>query len=65
MSSKWQQVRVLWRTGIWSWRLPAHTTVRIQLGWPLLLLPFLLFGQIVTPHPVWVVLLVTLVRPVL
>lgn len=61
MSAQWQQVRKQWRTGIWSWRLPADRAVQIQLGWPLFLLPFLLFGQIVTPHPVWVVLLVTLV----
>jgi uncharacterized protein (DUF58 family) len=35
-------------------------TIRLLVGWPLLLLPLLLFSQIVTPHPVWVVLLVVL-----
>lgn len=29
--------------------------------WPLYLLPFLFFGQLVTPHPVWMVMLVTIV----
>jgi uncharacterized protein (DUF58 family) len=36
-------------------------TIRLAVGWPLVLLPFLVFSQIVTPHPVWVVLLIVLV----
>ena len=50
-----------WRTRLWSRRLPLHTTIEARTGWPLLLLPALLFGQLVTPHPVWIVLLVTIV----
>ncbi|HAJ38077.1 MAG TPA: hypothetical protein DCL15_20590 [Chloroflexi bacterium] len=53
-------VGVWWRTRLWSRKLPATSTIELQIGWPLLLLPFLLFGQLVTPHPVWIVLLVTI-----
>ena len=35
--------------------------MQLLVGWPLVLLPLLIFSQIVTPHPVWVVLLVVLV----
>jgi hypothetical protein len=54
------RVGAWWRTRLWSRKLPAATTIELQIGWPLLLLPFLLFGQLVTPHPVWIVLLVTI-----
>jgi uncharacterized protein (DUF58 family) len=47
-------------TGLWSRGVPPTTTIRLLVGWPLVLLPFLVFAQIVTPHPVWVVLLVML-----
>lgn len=36
-------------------------SIRLLIGWPLLLLPLLLFSQVVTPHPVWVVLIVVLI----
>lgn len=49
-----------WRVRLWSRKLPADRAIELQTGWPLLLLPFLLFGQLVTPHPVWIVLLVTI-----
>jgi uncharacterized protein (DUF58 family) len=47
--------------GLWSRGLDLSRTVRLQVGWPLLLLPFVLFGQLVTPHPVWLALLISLV----
>lgn len=50
-----------WRVGLWSWRLPSNVTVEARTIWPLFLLPFLLFGQLVTPHPVWVVMLTTII----
>lgn len=34
--------------------LPAHAGVTPAARWPLLLLPLLLFGQLVTPHFVWI-----------
>ena len=49
-----------WRERLWSWHLPPLQVIEVRTGWPLLLLPFLLFGQLVTPHPVWIVLLVTI-----
>lgn len=49
-----------WRTQLWSRKLPPAVSIELQIGWPLLMLPFLLFGQLVTPHPVWIVLLVTI-----
>lgn len=54
------RVSAWWRVQLWSRKLPVASTIELQIGWPLLLLPFLLFGQLVTPHPVWVVLLVTM-----
>ena len=53
-------LRTFWRTNLWSRGLPPTTGIRLLVGWPLLLLPLLVFSQIVTPHPVWVVLLVVL-----
>lgn len=55
------QLRDWWRTRLWSHRLPPHRVIEARTGWPLLLLPFLVFGQLMTPHPVWSVLIVTLV----
>lgn len=46
--------------GLWSRDLPPGVSLRLVVGWPLLLLPLVFFSQIVTPHPVWVVLLVAL-----
>jgi uncharacterized protein (DUF58 family) len=59
-STQGGKLAVWWRERLWSGRLPAELAIEVRTGWPLLLLPFLLFGQLVTPHPVWVVLLVTI-----
>jgi uncharacterized protein (DUF58 family) len=48
-------------TELWSRGLAPNAAIRLAVGWPLVLLPFLLFSQIVTPHGVWVVLLVVLI----
>ncbi|MCE7982588.1 MAG: DUF58 domain-containing protein [Caldilinea sp. CFX5] len=48
-------------TALWNRGLPAQVRITHTILWPLLLVPLLLFNQLVTPHPVWVVLLVTLV----
>lgn len=47
-------------TALWNRHLPTHARITHQVIWPLLLLPLILFNQLMTPHPVWVVLLVTL-----
>jgi len=62
-SGRWPQLLERWRAGLWSWRLPPQRKIRLVVGWPLLLTPFLLFGQVVTPHPVWVVSIVSLLVP--
>ena len=46
---------------LWSRGLDSSRTIRLQIGWPLLFLPFALFGQLVTPHPVWLALIICLV----
>ncbi|MEZ4620645.1 MAG: DUF58 domain-containing protein [Caldilineaceae bacterium] len=46
---------------LWNRGLPAHIQIRQQVVWPLFLIPIVLFNQITTPHPMWVILLVTLV----
>ncbi len=45
---------------LWNRGLPAHITIQSKVLWPLLLLPIVLLNQLVTPHPIWVVLLVAL-----
>lgn len=47
-------------TTLWNRGLPAQVRIAHTILWPLLLTPLLLLNQLVTPHPVWVVLLVTL-----
>lgn len=48
-------------TALWNRGFPGHVRITHTILWPLLLAPLLLLNQLVTPHPVWVVLLVTLV----
>jgi uncharacterized protein (DUF58 family) len=55
------ELRSFLYTDFWSRGLPDSTTVQLLVGWPLLLLPLLVFSQIVTPHAVWIVLLVVLI----
>lgn len=45
---------------LWNRDLPEQVEIRHQIVWPLWLLPIVLFNQIVTPHPIWLVLLVVL-----
>ncbi len=40
--------------------MPPNVKIRMQVWWPLLLLPIVLFNQLLAPHSVWVALLVTL-----
>ena len=51
-----RRLYALYRHELWSRGLPPGMTIELVVGWPLLLLPAFLFSQIVTPHPVWVVL---------
>lgn len=46
---------------LWNRGFPEQVRITHNLLWPLLLVPLLLLNQLVTPHPVWVVLIVTLV----
>jgi uncharacterized protein (DUF58 family) len=57
-AEEWRRFSLM---ALWNRNLPAHVTIRPQLIWPLLLLPIVILNQLVTPHPIWVVLLVTLV----
>ncbi len=47
-------------TALWNRGLPPHARITHKVLWPLLLLPLILLNQLVTPHPIWVVLLVSL-----
>jgi uncharacterized protein (DUF58 family) len=40
--------------------LPPDATIRPRVAWPLWFTPFLVIGQLLTPHPVWVTLMATL-----
>lgn len=44
---------------LWNRGLPDHIRIQLRLLWPLLLLPVAFVNQLLTPHPVWVVVLVT------
>lgn len=48
-------------TALWNRGLPDQVRITHTIVWPLLLTPIILLNQLVTPHPVWVVLLVALV----
>lgn len=41
--------------------LPPDRAIRLRIAWPLLLIPLLLFNQLLAPHVVWMTLSVTLV----
>ena len=45
---------------LWNRGLPAEIRVRPLVLWPLWLLPVVLFAQVATPHPVWMILIVAL-----
>jgi uncharacterized protein (DUF58 family) len=58
----------MWGQGSWratirrilNRNLPEQSRIELRIGWPLLLLPVVLFNQVVAPHATWVVLSVTL-----
>ncbi|MCX6044749.1 MAG: DUF58 domain-containing protein [Chloroflexi bacterium] len=45
-------------TTLWNRGLPAHVRITHRIIWPLFLVPLALLNQIVTPHPIWIVVLV-------
>ena len=47
-------------TALWNRGMPPQVRITHKVLWPLLLLPLILLNQLVTPHPIWVVLLVSL-----
>lgn len=57
-----------WRAGGWgalarhvlNRDLPDEIEISLRIGWPLYLLPIVILNQIFAPHPVWVVLAVSL-----
>ncbi|MEX1021215.1 MAG: DUF58 domain-containing protein [Litorilinea sp.] len=40
--------------------LPTHATLTLRVRWPLYFLPLVILNQLLTPHPVWIVLFVVL-----
>ncbi len=57
--TQWWQPTVALHS-LWNRGLPPNVAIHSQLLWPLLLLPVVFINQIVTPHPIWIVLLVAL-----
>ncbi len=47
-------------TTLWNRGLPTNVQITHRIIWPLFLVPLALLNQIVTPHPIWIVLLVML-----
>lgn len=58
LTNNWQSLPTL--QAFWNRGLPPEVRITHKVIWPLFLLPIALFNQIVAPHPVWVVLLITL-----
>jgi uncharacterized protein (DUF58 family) len=50
-----------WFAAWWNRGLTDQVVITHRILWPLLLLPIALLNQLVAPHPVWIVLVVTLV----
>jgi uncharacterized protein (DUF58 family) len=40
--------------------MPEHVSIRFRVWWPLVLMPFAVVNQILAPHPVWLVLVISL-----
>jgi uncharacterized protein (DUF58 family) len=49
-----------WLTALWNRQLPPQVRITHQVIWPLFVLPVALLNQLLTPHPVWLVLIVAL-----
>ncbi len=47
-------------TTLWNHGLPPHVRITHRVIWPLFIIPIALLNQIVTPHPIWLVLLIML-----
>ncbi|MDQ3249510.1 MAG: DUF58 domain-containing protein [Chloroflexota bacterium] len=45
---------------LWNRRLPPLVRIHHRVLWPLLIAPLALLNQLVTPHPIWLVLLVAI-----
>jgi len=45
---------------VWNRGLPDGVRITLRVRWPLLVAPFLLINQILTPHPLWVAILIVL-----
>lgn len=56
-----QRFREVLRLSWFTRGLPEHASVEVRIRWPLYFLPLVLINQLLTPHPVWVVLFVVLV----
>ena len=55
----------LWRrlpafATLWNRGLPAHVRITHRVLWPIFLIPLALLNQLLTPHPIWIVLLVAI-----
>lgn len=55
---RWQSLPSL--HAFWNRGLPPAVRITPKVIWPLLMVPVALFNQIFAPHPVWIVLLITL-----
>src|SRR5437763_17123687 len=65
LTKLWQSIqartaRLFNWTARWNRDLPPHERINHRMIWPLFIAPFALLNQLVTPHPIWVVLLVML-----
>lgn len=47
-------------TTLWNRGLPSHVRITHRVIWPLFIVPFALLNQLLTPHPIWIVLFIAI-----
>ena len=45
---------------VWNRDLPPNVRISARILWPILIAPIALINQLVTPHPIWIVLLIAI-----
>lgn len=56
----WRSRFSRWSQRLLNANLDKDASIGLRVGWPLILLPIALINQILAPHPVWIVLLVSI-----
>lgn len=58
LTDLWRRIPAL--ATLWNRGLPAHVRITQRVIWPLFLVPLALLNQLLTPHPIWIVLFIAI-----